>query len=298
MTATDPIERVSVLSTGSVEIRPDHAAATWRPMYWWLASSRRWTGPRPINVYVIEHRDGLVLFDTGQDRASVTDPDYFPDGPVGVIYDRLARFELGPEDTLTSRLAGLGYAAADVGHAVVSHLHQDHIGGLRELSQADLVVSRREWQSLARPFAEPRGLLRRHIDIPGLRWRLIEHEPTDDPTVAPFAASHDLFGDGSLVLLPTPGHTPGSMSLLVRRPGRRPLLMVGDLTYDVHLFDDGHVPGVGNRRRARAATAMVNVLRRSHPGLVILPAHDPAAAGRLAAANDQAEALRPQHAPR
>jgi len=74
MNAADPIRRVSVVSTGQVQIRPDHEASTWRPMAWWMLASRRWTSARPINAYVIEHRDGLVLFDTGQDRASVTDP--------------------------------------------------------------------------------------------------------------------------------------------------------------------------------------------------------------------------------
>ena len=61
MNAADPIRRVSVVSTGQVQIRPDHEASNWRPMAWWLLASRRWTGPRPINAYVIEHRDGLEI---------------------------------------------------------------------------------------------------------------------------------------------------------------------------------------------------------------------------------------------
>jgi glyoxylase-like metal-dependent hydrolase (beta-lactamase superfamily II) len=285
MTFNDPIRRVAVVSTGSVKIRPDHRAATWRPMFWWLLGSRHWTAPAPINVYVIEHRDGLVVFDTGQDRASVTDPDYFPGGLTGVLYDRLARFEIGAEDTLTAGLNRLGYAAGDIGTAVLSHLHQDHIGGLGELGHADIVVSRAEWDTLSSPLPEMRGLMSRHINLPGLRWRQIEPEPTDDPAFAPFGAGHDLFGDGSLVLLPTPGHTPGSMSLLVRRPGRPTLMMVGDLTYDVHLLEAGHVPGVGSRRRLRESTTKVNQLRQHHSDLVILPAHDPGAARRLEQAN-------------
>jgi N-acyl homoserine lactone hydrolase len=136
-----------------------------------------------------------------------------------------------------------------------------------------------------------RGLMRRHIDLPGLRWHKITPEPADDLGLAPFHSRHDLFGDGSLVLLPTPGHTPGSMSLLVRRPGQPPLMMVGDLTYDAHLLEAGHVPGVGNRRRLREATAMINTMRQQYPGLVILPAHDPGAASRLAQATGQAPAL-------
>jgi len=104
MNVTDPVRRVSVVSTGQVQIRPDHLASTWRPTYLWLLSSRSWTGPRPINAYVIEHRDGLVLFDTGQDRASVTDPRYFPGGVTGVLYDRLARFEIGEATAMINKM--------------------------------------------------------------------------------------------------------------------------------------------------------------------------------------------------
>jgi N-acyl homoserine lactone hydrolase len=205
MNATDPIRRVSAVSTGQVQIRPDHEASTWRPMAWWLLASRRWTGPRPINVYVIEHRDGLVLFDTGQDRASVTDPGYFPGGAAGALYGRLARFEIGPQETLTAGLDRLGYAAGDVTTAILSHLHQDHIGGLAELSHADIIVSQAEWDTLSSALPELRGLMRRHIDLPGLSWHRITAEPADDPGLVPFRSRHDLFGDGSLVLVPTPG---------------------------------------------------------------------------------------------
>jgi N-acyl homoserine lactone hydrolase len=291
MNATDPIRRMPAVSTGQVQIRPDHLAATWPPAARRLLASRRWTTPRPINAYIIEHRDGPVLFDTGQDRASVTDPGYFPGGMTGALYGRLARFEISPAESLSAGLGRLGYAAGDVKTAVLSHLHQDHIGGLAELSHAGIVVSQAEWDTLSSPLPQMRGLMRRHIDLPGLRWQRIERELTGDPDLAPFRSCHDLFGDGSLVLLPTPGHTPGSMSLLLRRPDRPPLMMVGDVTYDAHLLEAGHVPGVGSRRRLQEATAMINAMRQRYPGLVILPAHDPGAARRLAQATGQAPTL-------
>ena len=106
----DPIRAVSVISTGSVEIHPEHALATRKPLYWWLLTSRRWLPPRPINVYVIEHAKGLLLFDTGQDRASVTDDSYFPGGFPGIVYDRLARFHISEDETLDAQLATLGYS--------------------------------------------------------------------------------------------------------------------------------------------------------------------------------------------
>lgn len=277
----DPVERVSVISTGSVAIRPEHVGPTRKNTYFWLFTSTKWTAPRPINVYVVEHRDGLVLFDTGQDRASVTDPGYFPSGPLGLIYSRLAKFDIAPDDTLSARLENLGYRIGDVDKAVISHLHQDHIGGLRDLGHAEILISRPEWESLAKPLPEARGLLPAHIDLPGLNWNPVEFEPLGDPDLAPFTTGLDLFGDGALTLLPTPGHTPGSLSMLVRRPGRPPLLMVGDLTYDAALLADGKLPGIGDKRQMAKAVADVNALRQRHPGLTVLAAHDPNAAALL-----------------
>ena len=277
--------RVGRFSTGTVDIHPQHAYRGRSPMYWWILASRRWLTARPINVYVVEHRDGLVVFDTGQDRASVTDCEYFPSGPTGVIYRRLARFHVPEDETVTSGLASLGYQASDVTHAVISHLHQDHIGGIAELTHADLLVSADEWRSHTRPLAGPRGYLRAHIDVPGWSWRQLGFPRLAGTALQPFTHGHDLFGDGSLVILPTPGHTPGSISMFVRRPGAAPLLLVGDLTYDVHALEEGVHGGVGSHRRLRQTREQVLALKENYPGLRILAAHDPHAARLLDTAN-------------
>ena len=272
---TAPIRSVSVVSTGTVRIHPQQPNGSRLPLFAWLVGSRSWTPPRPIYAYVIDHADGLVLFDTGQDRSSVTDQSYFPGGVKGFLYGRLARFEIAPDETLVARLAGLGHSASDVRLAILSHLHQDHIGGIRYLPNAEFIVAEDEWQAMEQPRSELNGFLRRHIDLPGVRYRRIGLPPTGDPAIAPFTSAHDVMGDGSLVLLPVPGHTPGSTALLVRRPGMAPLLMVGDLTYEAELLEAGRIPGVGDRPGLRASSSLVRQLSERYPDLVVLPAHDP-----------------------
>ena len=133
-----------------------------------------------------------------------------------------------------------------------------------------------------------------HVRVPGVRYRPVEiPASTDaelDAAIAPFTHALDLRGDGSLLVLPTPGHSPGSMSLLVRAEGLPPLLLVGDLTYDVSLLAGEHVPGVGDHKGLLASTRAVLGLRERHPDLVVLAAHDPAASGLLAAAVASASA--------
>lgn len=277
----NPIRSITVVSTGTVQIRPEHVESNGTNLFWWLFTSRRWTAPRPINVYVIEHERGLVLFDTGQDRRSVTDPSYFPSGFTGLVYSRLARFAIRPEETLTARLAALGHDIGEVRTVILSHLHQDHIGGLPELRNAEVLVSSSEWAQLDDRRAAVKGFLADHIDLPGLTWTRIEPSETDDPGIAPFTSAHDVYGDGTLMLLPTPGHTAGSLSLLVRQEGIPPLLLVGDLTYDRRLLADERIPGVGDAKQLLGTVRMVNALQEREPGLVILAAHDPAAAGLL-----------------
>jgi hypothetical protein len=128
-----------VVSTAQVQIRPDHGASSWRPVIWRLPASRRRCRPRPGNAYLVHHDDGPVLSGTGQDRASVTDPAHFPGGMTRVPHDRLARFEISPQETPSAGLDRPGCAIGDVRTAVISQLQQDHIGGFAELSQAGTV---------------------------------------------------------------------------------------------------------------------------------------------------------------
>ena len=271
-----PISAVHVLSTGTAGQHPEHRYGSWKPKHWWALFSRKWI-EIPINVFVIDHRDGLLLFDTGLDPAVARNPRYVSTPVERFLARRIFRFEIGPDDALGRKLAALGYTAGDVRTAIISHLHFDHVGSIADVPQADLLVSQTEWQRLSEPHPERDFILREHIEIPGARWRQIEFATTDDPVLAPFGGAHDVRGDGSMALLPTPGHTPGSLSMLVRSAGLPPLLLVGDLTYETDLLLRDQMPGIGDKSALRASFAKVRALRDRLPDLRILAAHDPAA---------------------
>ena len=211
-----------MVSTGTVRIRPEHPYGSRKPMYWWLADLPAVdTAAAPINVYVIEHTRGLVLPDTGQTAPrspmSATSPAALPatcmtGSPAG---------EHRRAGHHTAQLATLGYTPSDVDTAIPSHLHQDHIGGLPGAGRLSSCWCRPpNGPSCPGPARSSAGSCAATSSCRKLKWHQIGPRPTRDPALAPFTESLDVMGDGSLVLLPTPGHTAGSMSLLVRRTGR------------------------------------------------------------------------------
>jgi glyoxylase-like metal-dependent hydrolase (beta-lactamase superfamily II) len=184
----------------------------------------------PVNVFLIEHPAGLCLFDAGQ-TARAAEPGYFP---RWYPFFRLARFELGPQDEAAPQLERLGFKAQDVRWVVLSHLHTDHVGGLADFGTAEVVVSREEWQRATGVHGRLRGYLPQYWPA-GLEPRLIDFSA---PANGLPVASVDLAGDGRLVLVPTPGHTPGHMGLLVRA-GDRSYLLGGDVVHSADELSTG-----------------------------------------------------------
>jgi len=163
----------------------------------------------PVNAFLAHHPDGLCLFDTGQ-TARATVPGYHPRWHP---YLRLARFELGPEDEIGTQLRDCGIDSGAVRWVVLSHLHTDHVGGVGSFPAADVIVSRTEWKRARGAAGRLRGYVPQH-------WPRVEPVLVDfdGRAEAPFPGSVDVAGDGRLQLVPTPGHTPGHASLIVRDP--------------------------------------------------------------------------------
>ena len=208
---------------------------------------------KPVHAFLVEHTSGLYLFDAGQ-TARATRGGYLPRWHP---FLRLARFELRPEDEVAAQLRRQGIDAADLTAVVLSHLHTDHVGGLSGLPVSDVLVTRTEWERAVGIGGRLRGYVPQHWPA-NVRPRLVDF---DGPAIGPFPASFDVAGDGRLLLVPTPGHTPGHTALYGAGDGVR-FLCVGDLVHTA-------------AELTRAAPT-VAAFCRAH-GVVVLACHDPEA---------------------
>ena len=159
-----------------------------------------------VNVYLVHHPSGLCLFDTGQ-TARAGEPGYHQRWHP---FLRLARFELRCEDEIGPQLRRRGIEPGSIRWVVLSHLHTDHVGGVGAFPGAQVIVSRVEWERARGLAGRLRGYIPQH-------WPLAEPVLVDlaGPPVGPFPGSFDVAGDGRLLVVPTPGHTRGHVSLLV-----------------------------------------------------------------------------------
>lgn len=276
---TQPIQRLAQLQTGSVDLHVQHVEGSpWNALLWIFLGRERIEG-LPISVYVVEHRDALVLVDAGISPRAVTDPEFWPDAVTRVIMNHIFRFHVEPEDRLGEQLSRAGYAPQDVDKAIITHLHFDHVGGIADIPEAQLVTSGEAWEHMLGPHPEREGVLRRDIEIPGAKWRQIDFAPLEDASLHPFTHGHDLMDDGSIVLLPTPGHLDGSLSVFLRVDP--PILFVADLCYRSDLLINEKFPGTGEHELLAESWARVRALKARLPDMLILPSHEKAAVTRL-----------------
>lgn len=211
----------------------------------------------PVPCFLVEHPKGRVLFDSGLHPGLRDDPR----ARLGSLAD-LFDVELGAGEDVAARLAAAGIDPGTVDLLVTSHLHFDHVGGHASVPNATVVVQRREWEAGA--DAER---ARRHSFHPddyrtGQDVLLVEGE-------------HDLFGDGTVVCLPTHGHTPGHQSLRVR-VATGEFVLTADACYLRRTLEAMHLPGVvHDPEEFRVSLRRLRALRDA--GARIVYGHDPEA---------------------
>jgi len=174
------------------------------------------------NCYLIRHGRHWLLWDSGMSDAIADKPEgVVAGGGILTLYVRR---------TLQSQLAELGIAPTDVTHVAFSHFHSDHVGNANLFTAATVLVQRAEYDAAFGPDPAKYGF------NPALYGKL-----KDNPTTK-LEGDHDVFGDGSVMIIATPGHTPGHQSLLVRLPRQGAVILSGDMVHFRENWDAQRVP--------------------------------------------------------
>lgn len=263
--------RLHAIQTGWVQVKARHRslagpAALRLPG---ILLDGSWTPWLPIFCYAIEHPEGVVLVDTGETARSA-DPAHFACSTGDAFfYTRNLRFAVQPADEVGPQLARLGLDPEAVRWVVMTHLHSDHTGGMPHLARSRFLMSQAD-------AAGHRGTLSCRMP-PDLQRTVLRH---DGPAIDAFSGSHAVTRDGTVHVVPTPGHSPGHQSVLLQ-DGEQRWLFAGDAVFDLGQVERDEVAGiVEDVAAARATVARVRRQLAMVP-TVLLPTHDPDARERL-----------------
>ncbi len=265
---------IRAISTGLVKVRLTQMAArtTGPARMAHVLLDNEWSGWLPIYVWVIDHPDGIILVDSGE-TSRVHERGYHPEWHP--FYRRASTFSVHPEEELGPQLRALGIGPRDVRQVVLTHLHTDHAGGLTHLTGAKTWVTQDDYNNAQ----GLKGKLFGYLPHRWPKWWQPEFIRFQNTPLGPFAQSMPLTRDGEVVVVPTPGHTPNHVSVVVR--GSTSYFLAGDTSYTQQLLIDGKVDGVSPDERVTRETARKILAFAKERPLVYLPSHDPEGAERL-----------------
>ncbi|MDZ7749610.1 MAG: N-acyl homoserine lactonase family protein [Halofilum sp. (in: g-proteobacteria)] len=215
----------------------------------------------PVPWFLLTHPQGNVVIDGGNAAECISDPvaywgevarDFWPD--------------MQPEDDCVRALDSVGVDAESVRYVLHSHLHTDHTGAIGRFPNATHIVQRAEYSYGLEPdwFAEDEYLLR-ELTMEGVSWQFLNAGEDD---------FLDLFGDESLVIIHTPGHSPGHQSFLVKLRNNGHILLALDAAYTMVQWEQKALPGI--LTSAVEVAQSLRKLRRiadRHEAMVV-PGHD------------------------
>lgn len=230
----------------------------------------------PIPAYLVEHPDaGLVLIDTGLHSSVAVDPRENLGRRGAFFMDPCMREGQGLLDQLRSR----DIDPAQIRLVILTHLHVDHVGAATEFPQATFFVDECEWRAARRAEDNPSYYLPQ-FDV-ALDWRLIRVTDAQTGPIAGFSRGADLLGDGSVILVPTPGHSAGHVSVLIRLAGRD-VLIAADAAITRRAIDQGTMPMYLHDEKAFwASLSEIRSWARRHSHALVIPGHDSAEWDRL-----------------
>ncbi|MFO0616933.1 MAG: MBL fold metallo-hydrolase [Polyangiaceae bacterium] len=220
-----------------------------------------------MNAILVRHPKGDVLVDTGLGADIDAQMKAFP-----ALFRWMTAYER--KRSTAEQLDAAGYDRGALAGVLLTHAHWDHASGLSGLGDVPVWVTREE-----RGFIEEGGeVMALTRGIAGVRYETFEF--SDVPYLG-FARSFDVYGDGAIVVVPTPGHTPGSVAVFVTLPTGTRYALIGDLVWQLEgITERAERPWLTRRladadpEGVRANIARVAAIHEAFPEMIVVPAHD------------------------
>jgi N-acyl homoserine lactone hydrolase len=215
--------------------------------------------------YLIRHGGSSLMWDTGVPEATMGDPKGWSTLPKLIVYHL--------DRTITSQLAEIGLKTSDVDYVAISHTHGDHIGNIKLFPDATVLLQRAEYDWInSGPLTDPNlnqlVILARQLMGQPKNLKLIDGDL-------------DVFGDGSVILISTPGHTPGSQSLMVHLANSGYIVLSGDVVHLQENFEKNIVPALNvDKAQSLASMQRVRDIMQNYNAKLFIN-HDKAQADRL-----------------
>lgn len=228
---------------------------------WWTA---------PVVAFLVEHPGaGPVLIDTGFHASVAVNPRSNLGRFAALLYRGI---EMKPEQAVAAQLRARGIEASDVRAVILTHLHPDHASAIVDFPEATFLLSDVEWEAAAE--GGPRqGYVKSQFDH-GFDYRLLDFDSDDANSLSGFARSLDVFGDGSVRVVFTPGHTLGHLSVVLRTESGE-VLVAGDAIFMHRTLDENHLPfALADEHLFRRSLREIGQYRKETPDALIIPGHD------------------------
>lgn len=205
--------------------------------------------------YLVNHPNGRLLWDLGLPTQLVGQPPFTQQ-----------IFTVSVEKSIKDQLSALGILPSEITYVSISHSHFDHVGQVDQVQGSTWLVNQKEYDAMFPPDGAPLA------------------DPTLAPTYALFqpmerqiiGAEHDVFGDGSVVIFETSGHTPGHASLQLKMPETGPVLLTGDLYHRTESRALGRVPRFNYNEADTVAAFAAFEARAAELGAKVIIQHEPA----------------------
>jgi N-acyl homoserine lactone hydrolase len=267
--------KIHAIQTGTVEVKKNQVIGKGPKALRMInvLLGKEWLEPVPIYAWVIEHNEGVIVIDTGE-TARTSEPGYFPGWQP--YYKLAVRLHVKPEDEIGAQLKKMGITPKDVKKVILTHMHTDHAGGLRDFPESQIYVNMPEYKRWLGFQGELNGYLPHRAPA----WFSPRAIVFDSTGPAPFQNFWNVTSSGDVKVVPTQGHTPAHISVMAASEDIH-YFLAGDTSYSEENLVKKLADGVSPDPNIAVRT-MQNILNfaSQHP-TVYLPTHDPNSEKRL-----------------